>query len=181
VAYNPCATDGFGISNDRKNIQLGNDYMVNRVAIAISIMTCLPIIAAAQSKQSPLANKTCRGTFHVPGPASETGLGALEHRFTAAGNVVSGQGWRLFGTSAYRKADGELITKTISNELTGFTMTGNLLDVVTSGKHVTYKSQNGSTYDLTLEGDNLTGTVDPRGVPGQEKWLVSDVRMLCHS
>jgi hypothetical protein len=63
--------------------------------------------------------------------------------------------------------------------MTDFEDIGDMTSVVVDGRHVTYKSAAGAKYDLTFDGSQLVGTVDPRGVPGQEKFVIANVRMFC--
>lgn len=149
------------------------------MAAVIAGLLCLPSGANAQTSQASLVNKTCRGTFLVPGPPSSKGMGSIQYRFSGTGAALKGHMWRAFGLAVWQQLTAEVNAKKLSTDMNGFEDIGDLVDFSGDGKRLKFKNDKGALYDMTFDSTYLTGTVDPRGVPGFENAVVANVRMFC--
>lgn len=151
-------------------------------SFSVGAFSCLvALVAYAQSATPSLANKTCRGTFRVPSANASPlkGMGGFQHRFAGTDTALSGHIWRAWGVAAFNRLAAEVDAKRLSSDMTDLEDMGDITNIVVDGRHVTYKSAAGAKYDLIFDAGQLVGTVDPRGVPGQEKFVIANVRMFC--
>lgn len=115
-----------------------------------------------------LVGKTCRGTLSTGGTC-ENCLGALRLTFSAQHGELAGQYGVKLGWAAYRDA---------ATDIAGLEMAP-VRDLRVTAGRITFAGAAGQKLDLAYSNGVLTGSTDPRGMPGRESWRVAAVKADC--
>lgn len=126
-----------------------------------------------------IAGKLCRGTFKVPGSTADRGMGSFQFRFTSVTTGTVVHLWRGWGPDDFAKLTAEVDSGKLGQDLTGFEDIGDNNNVSVEGTRLKFRNAGGAQFDLTVNGSEIRGSVDPRGIPGRENWSIAEVRMRC--
>jgi hypothetical protein len=125
-----------------------------------------------------LAGKTCQGAFDT-GRKQEASQGALELRFAAAGNRLTGQVSRLVGREAYGRAS-YAVTQRQPVDTAGYEQLGPMRDLSVAQGTIRYIDRLGAKVVLDYSKDGtLYGHSDPRGGSDPRMTRVAVVQMFC--
>jgi hypothetical protein len=160
---------------------MNTEPMLFRLAvIAFSFVFSSTVDAAAEEKNLKnvrginavlLVGTVCSGTYEVPGSRSDKDHGAFKIEFFEADDLLRVSHSSLMGYVAYRDV---LTGKAVLDS------SGPAPVLQVDGNKMSFLTGLGSKWDVVLkDGGTLTGTADPRGMPGRQNWEVAAVDGKC--